>query len=114
MTASLAQISFAELLAANEAQTGQWRRWFDGQPASVLDVPLSIALANNVREFLLHIFAVELRYAERLQGLPVTAYETLPTGSIADLFGMGEKAGTLYLQYLSSVSDQDLGTVIEF
>ena len=35
----------------------------------MLEVPLSIALAKNVREFLLHIFAVELRYAERLSGV---------------------------------------------
>jgi len=114
MSASLAQISFAELLAANEAETRKWRKWFDEQPASVLDVPLSIAQTKNVREFLLHIFAVELRYAERLQGLPVTAYETLPTKSVADLFGVGEKAGGMYRRYLSSVSDQDLAAVIEF
>jgi len=75
MSTTLGQISFAELLAANQAETRNWRKWFDGQPASVLDVALSIASTKNVREFLLHIFAVELRYAERLQGLPVTAYE---------------------------------------
>jgi uncharacterized damage-inducible protein DinB len=114
MSATAAQISFTELLAANEAETRNWRKWFDGQPASVLDVPLSIALANNVREFLLHIFAVELRYAERLQGLPVTAYETLPTGNIADLFGIGDKARAMYREYMARAGDKDLATVIEF
>jgi uncharacterized damage-inducible protein DinB len=114
MSASLARISFAELLAANEAETRKWRKWFDEQPASVLDVPLSIALAKNVREFLLHIFAVELRYAERLKGLPITAYEDLPTGGVADLFGIGEKAGGRYREYLTTVSDDDLAKVIEF
>ena len=68
MSATVAQVSFAELLAANESDAAKWRKWFDEQPAAVLDVPLSIALAKNVREFLLHIFAVELRYAERLTG----------------------------------------------
>jgi uncharacterized damage-inducible protein DinB len=114
MSAALAQISFAELLAANEAEARKWRKWFDEQPTSVLDVPLSIALAKNVREFLLHILAVELRYAERLQGLPITAYETLSTGSVADLFGVGEKADGMYREYLATVTDEDLGTVIEF
>ena len=61
MSATLAQISFVELLAANQAETAKWRKWFDEQPAAVLDIPLSIALAKNVGEFLLHIFAVELR-----------------------------------------------------
>ncbi|HEX8798167.1 MAG TPA: DinB family protein, partial [Terriglobales bacterium] len=82
--------------------------------ASVLDVPLSIALAKNVREFLLHIFAVELRYAERLQGVPVTAYETLPAGNIADLFGIGDKARAMYREYMARAGDKDLATVIEF
>jgi len=114
MSATLAQISFADLLSANEAETRKWRKWFDEQPASVLEVPLSIALAKNIREFLLHIFAVELRYAERLHEVPVTAYETLPTESVADLFGVGERAGRMYREYLGRVSDEDLATVIEF
>ena len=63
MQKNLAQISFSELLSANEAEMQKWRAWFERQPAAVLEVPLSIALAKNVREFLLHIFAVELRYA---------------------------------------------------
>ena len=114
MSVTAAQISFTELLAANEAETRNWRKWFDGQPASVLDLPLSIALAKNVREFLLHIFAVELRYAERLQGVSVTAYETLPTGNIADLFGIGDKARAMYREYMARAGDKDLATVIEF
>lgn len=114
MSASLAQISFAELLAANEAETQKWRKWFDEQPTSVLDVPLNIALSKNVREFLLHIFAVELRYAERLMGLPVTYYETLPTGGVAELFAIGDRARAMYRNYLAEATDEDLFLVVEF
>ena len=114
MSATLAQVSFGELLAANESDVAKWRKWFDEQPAPVLDVPLSIALAKNVREFLLHIFAVELRYAERLQGLPITEYETLPTRSVAQLFGIGERARAMYREYLGTATDDDLTRVIEF
>ena len=114
MSAALAQISFAELLAANEAETKKWRAWFDAQPASLLDVPLSIPLAKSVREFLLHIFAVELRYAERLKGLPITTYETLPTGTVEGLFGIGEQARAMYREYLGNVTDEDLASIIEF
>ena len=114
MSASQAQISFADLLAANEIEAQKWRKWFEEQPAAVLDVPLSIALARNVREFLLHIFAVELRYAERLKGLPITAYETLPTGSVKDLFGVGDRARGIYRDYLGTATDEDLAIVMEF
>ena len=114
MSADVAQISFEELLASNQAQARQWRKWFDEQPAAVLDLPLSIALAKNVREFLLHIFAVELRYAERLKELPITAYETLPTGSVSELFSVGEKAAVMYREYFATATDGDLKSVIEF
>ena len=114
MSPTLATISFADLLSADEAETQKWRVWFDAQPAAVLDVPLSIALAKNVREFLLHIFAVELRYAERLKGLPITEYETLPTGSVAELFGVGERARAMYRDYLATATDEDLAGVMEF
>jgi uncharacterized damage-inducible protein DinB len=114
MSASKAEITFAELLANNESDSGKWRKWFEEQPSSVLDLPLSIALAKDVREFLLHIFAVELRYAERLTVTPVTEYEALPTGGINDLFGIGDRARTLYRAYLATATDQDLATIMEF
>ena len=32
MQKNLAQISFSELLSANEAETQKWRAWFERQP----------------------------------------------------------------------------------
>ena len=109
-----AELSFAEMLDANERETAKWQSWFERQPAELLDLPLGIAMAKDVREFLLHIFAVELRYAEPLTGVPVTEYETLPTGSVAELFGIGERAKRMYRGYLAAATDEDLGIVMEF
>jgi uncharacterized damage-inducible protein DinB len=114
MSATTAKFSFSEMLDANERETVKWQNWFEHQPAELLDLPLNIALAKNVREFLLHIFAVELRYAERLAGSKVTEYESLPTGSVAELFGIGEKARALFRDYLSRTTDEDLAVVVEF
>jgi uncharacterized damage-inducible protein DinB len=114
VSATLAQLSFSDLLAANEAETAKWRTWCEQQPAAVLDVPLSIALAKNVREFLLHIFAVELRYAERISGLPITDYEALPTENVAELFGIGDRARGMYREYLANATDEDLASMMEF
>ena len=99
MSATTAELSFTEMLDANERETAKWQDWFEHQPAEVLDLPLDIALAEDVREFLLHIFAVELRYAERLTGSAVTEYEALPTGSVGELFATGERARKLYREY---------------
>jgi uncharacterized damage-inducible protein DinB len=114
MSTGKSDITFDELLAANAGETGKWREWFDAQPATVLELPLSIAGTKNVREFLLHIFAVECRYAERLTRLPITDYETLPTATVADLFGINERARELYREYLTRATDDDLAVVMEF
>ena len=114
MSATTAEFSFSEMLEANARETDKWRTWFERQQAERLDLPLGIAGAKDVREFLLHIFAVELRYAERLTGSAITEYESMPTGSVRDLFGIGEKARGLYRQYLSGVTDVDLASVMEF
>ncbi len=114
MSATTAELSFTEMLDANERETAKWQDWFEHQPAEVLDLPLDIALAKDVREFLLHIFAVELRYAERLTGSAVTEYEALPTGSVGELFATGERARKLYREYFSRATDADLATIMEF
>jgi uncharacterized damage-inducible protein DinB len=63
---------------------------------------------------LLHIFAVEFRYAERLAGKEVTPYESQPTGSVQELFGIHETATAMYREYLATATDQDLAVVLEF
>jgi len=114
MSVSLAQISFTELLDWNERETQKWRAWFAAQPAAVLDVPIKVAQTKNVREFLLHIFAVELRYAQRLNKEEISAYESLPQSSVAELFAIGERARDGYRRYLAGVTDDGLRTVMEF
>jgi uncharacterized damage-inducible protein DinB len=114
MSAQMAELSFAEMLEANERETGKWQAWFERQPVGLLDLPLDIALAKDVREFLLHIFAVELRYAERLMNAEVTPYEAHLTGSVRELFAIGEKARAGFRDYLANVTDEDLAVVLEF
>jgi len=114
MSATTAELSFAEMLDANQRETTKWQSWFERQPGELLDLPVNIALAKDVREFLLHIFAVELRYAERLTDSPITEYEAISTGSVRDLFGIGDKARGLYRKYLARATDADLSTVMEF
>jgi uncharacterized damage-inducible protein DinB len=114
MSATTAELSFAEMLEANQRETAKWQSWFERQPAELLNLPLNIALAKDVREFLLHIFAVELRYAERLIDQEVTPYEAHATGSGRDLFAIGERARTLFRGYLARATDEDLAIVLEF
>jgi uncharacterized damage-inducible protein DinB len=114
MSATTAQLTFAEMLEANRRETTKWQNWFGRQASELLNLPLNIALAKDVREFLLHIFAVELRYAERLLEHEVTPYEAHATGSVEELFAIGERARTLFRDYVVRATDEDLAVVLEF
>jgi len=113
MSASKANVTFTELLEANERETRKWQGWFERQPA-LLDLPLDIAEAKNVRELLLHIFAVEMRYAERLLGLPVTPWDWYAAASQVEPFAIGEKARGLLREYVANATDAELASTQEF
>jgi len=98
-------LSFAELLQYVNDETAGWREFFRAHPAA-LDVPVSIAGTKSVRDMLLHIFAVELRYAERLSDVAeVTPYERHTGKSPDELFAIGEQAREMLGKYLAKAND---------
>jgi hypothetical protein len=60
-----------EVLAWNEKTAQNWRQLLISHP-ELLTQPCDIAGTKTVAELLQHIVAVELRYAERLAGLPIS------------------------------------------
>lgn len=100
-----AGISFVELLKYVNEETARWREFFATTPKA-LDVEVSIAGTKNVRDMLLHIFAVELRYAERLQDVAeVTPYEKHARETAEELFAIGDRARAMLAQYLAKADD---------
>jgi hypothetical protein len=73
-------IPFADLLAYNSAENAHWKRWFAEQ-AAALDLPCDVAGAGTVRNLLLHIFATELFFANRVLDLPKADYPNPASGS---------------------------------
>jgi len=69
-------LSFGELLDYSAEESNHWRDFFNRHP-DALDVPCDIAGTKTVREVVLHIVAVQIRYAERLLNMPITEYESL-------------------------------------
>src|SRR5260370_20960052 len=84
-------LSFGELLDYASEETNHWRDWFKKNPPA-LDVATDIAGAKNVREVVLHIVAVQMRYAERLLNLPITEYESLNSKTAGELFVLAHKS----------------------
>ena len=106
-----AAITLEELLADNEAGTRTWQAWFAANPAA-LELPCAIYNSGTVRGLLKHIFAVELRHSQRLNGEEVVAYDAIPAGSLGDLFAVHSQAMQNLHRFLSNANDAALREVI--
>lgn len=96
-------VSFRELLAYTDAETERWHAWLRGQPPEVLDVRFGDATRATVRDVIGHVFAAELRYAQRLLGRPATAYEDLRMDSLDALWAIHRDARALLREYLDTM-----------
>src|SRR5713101_2460454 len=105
-------LKLSELLSYTENETRRWPKWFQENPAA-LDVSLDIAQAKDARNLVLHIVAVDLRYAERLLGEEVTPYENFPS-DIAVLFETADRAFQKLRKFLDTTSEDEWKKVIEF
>jgi uncharacterized damage-inducible protein DinB len=84
-------ISLEELLAWNHESAAFWKAHLEANPA-LLELPCGIGGATNVQEFVRHIWAVELRWSQRIAGLPELAKEDIPAGPLDALFGLHQQA----------------------
>ena len=106
-------IPFAMLLGYRDAETARWRAWFERHPEA-LEVPMGTGRTATVRGLVIHIFAVELRYAERLLGRRVTGYEELEPATTDEVFAIGKRARTLIDEFLGRADDREMREVLEF
>ncbi len=106
-----AAITLEELLVDNEVSTRKWQAWFANNPAA-LDVPCAIYNSGSVLGLLKHIFAVELRHSQRLNGEEVTAYDAIPVGSLDDLIAVHSQATQNLRRFLASANDAALLEVV--
>lgn len=101
------------LLAWNRAESRRWHTWFRAHPEA-LDLWTGPGSTATVRSMIHHVFAVDLRYAQRLVGLPVSAFETIDVRDIEGLFALAERAHTLLEGWLATASETDLARIHVF
>src|ERR1700729_2403440 len=80
----LTSLSAEELIAWNDTTARRWHAFFSANPAA-LSLPCDIHDAHTVAHFLQHIAAAQLRPAQRLAGLSISDYDTIP-GTTPDEF----------------------------
>lgn len=109
---SLCALNCGELLGYGDSLAGQWRGWFAANE-SALDVKCDIANAGTVRKLVQHIFAVELRFAQRLLEEEITPYEQLAIGTLEELFAIHARAVEKYARFLETATESAMAEVIE-
>jgi uncharacterized damage-inducible protein DinB len=92
-------ITLEELLTWNQESAAFWKAHFDANPAQ-LELPCGIGGTANVQEFVRHIWAVELRWARRVAGLPDMAMSDFPDGPLDALFSLHEQAVQVFRSML--------------
>jgi uncharacterized damage-inducible protein DinB len=88
-------VTLLELLAWNRESSNFWKAHLDANP-HVLALPCDIGGTANVQEFVRHIWGVELRWSQRLAGMPVTAREGFPSGPLDALFALHEQGAEIF------------------
>ena len=106
-------LSFGELLDYTSDETNHWRDWFTKNPKA-LELPCDIAGTKNVREVVLHIVAVQMRYAERLLNLPITEYDELGSKSATELFTLAHKSAEDLRSFAVAANDADWDGTLTF
>jgi len=84
-----------ELLAWNNESSNFWKKHLDANPA-LLELPCGIGGSANVMEFAGHIWSVELRWAQRIAGLPQIAREDVPHGPLDAVFELHRKGEQVF------------------
>ena len=93
-------VTFRELMAYTDAETERWHAWLREQGPDVLDVRIGEGTRETVRDVIGHVFAVELRYAQRLLGRPVTGFEQLDTTTLDALWRIHHTSRSTLRTYL--------------
>jgi len=82
-----AAITMEELLAWDLETSNFWKAHLEANP-TLLELPCGIGGTANVQEFARHIWGVELIWAQRIAGLPVTDRKDMPAGPLDALFDL--------------------------
>ena len=105
-------ITGTELQEWVEHMSHGWKKLLEEHP-EILSFPCGIRETKSVAQFLQHIVAVELRYAERLNELPQTPYESIPYDSVDAIYATHDRAMDL-LRLLMDRNEAFWETVLEF
>ena len=102
------------LLEYTSIEQHRWHDWFEAN-LRAWEVGFASPPMSTVGGVVNHIFAVELRYTQRLRDETVSEWEELVRhASIEDAFALGDNARALLVDFLSNAPDRELDSVLTF
>ena len=106
-------LSYETLLELTSTEHHRWHLWFLEHTAA-WSVPFATGRMATIGQLVLHIFAVELRYTQRLLDQEVTRWEDFSQTSIEDVFELGDNARAQLVQFLTTAPESELDRVLTF
>lgn len=101
-----------ELIAWVDETSSRWHAHLAKHP-QILELACDIREGATVRDLVHHIVVVELRYAERLNNLPITNYDEIGKDSLDVLYSTHARAMSL-LQQAVVVAETNWDEDLEF
>jgi len=106
-------LRYETLLELTSAEQHRWHDWFVERPKAWA-VPFATGRMATIGGVVMHIFGVELRYAQRLLDQEVTQWEDIRQTSIKDVFELGDNARGQLVQFLTTAPEAELDRVLTF
>lgn len=106
-------LRYETLLELTSTEHHRWHDWFV-MHSEAWGVPFATGRMATVGGVVMHIFGVELRYAQRLLDQEVTPWEGFPQTSIEDVFELGDHARGQLVDFLTSAPESELDRVLTF
>jgi uncharacterized damage-inducible protein DinB len=106
-------LRYETLLELTSTEHHRWHDWFIEHPKAWA-VPFATGRMATVGGVVLHIFAVELRYAQRLLDQDVTQWEEFRQTSVEDVFELGDHARGQLVHFLTTAPEAELDRVLTF
>jgi uncharacterized damage-inducible protein DinB len=104
---------YRDLLAYQLGETRRWHAWLTERPAA-LAVRVGEGRLAAVRDLAAHVVTVDLRYAQRLRGQPVTGIDAMLDASWPEVGTNAERAAALLDDWLAHASPADLDVELTF
>lgn len=106
-------LSYKALLELTSTEHHRWHEWFAEHPEAWA-LAFATGRMATVGGLVQHIFAVELRYAQRLLEERVTDWDEFTQTTIEDVFELGDDARAHLVQFLTTASEKELDKVLTF